>query len=214
MDLGHRVLTALLVACMLPLLSCGDDLGGLFDPQQVLACDQADDPIPACEDNGGCAGGEQGRMAGMVEAHNRVRAALRDPEPSTPLPPLTWSDDLAAVAKDWALELVDRGCPLTHSRDCRYGENLAWFLGFEPTAAEVVEDGWASEEACYSYGTFMGSDSCTSACDDSGGCGHYTQIIWEGTREVGCAVEACDDGAEVWVCNYAPVGNIVGRPPY
>jgi pathogenesis-related protein 1 len=153
-------------------------------------------------------------MQGMVEAHNRVREALSDPAPDAALPPLTWSDDLAAVARGWALELVDRGCPLVHSQDCRYGENLAWYSGLQPQAADVVEGGWASEEACYTYGRFLTADGCTSACDRSGGCGHYTQIIWRETRQVGCTVESCGGREEVWVCSYAPVGNIVGQLPY
>jgi hypothetical protein len=39
---------------------------------------------------------------------------------------------------------------------------------------------------------------------------HYTQIIWRGTRTVGCALasNATDD---YLVCRYAPAGNVVGQ---
>jgi pathogenesis-related protein 1 len=202
--------SALAALAALALVACSDaDLPGF-----TTGATCGDAPVPACEDNGGCAGGESGRMQGMIAAHDAVRAAVERPAPDAALPPMRWSDDLAAVARNWARELVRRGCRLEHSRSCRYGENLAWYSGYSPTAEEVVVEGWASEEACYSYGRFLTTDGCTPACDDSGGCGHYTQIIWAATRDVGCAVESCGDGSEVWVCNYAPVGNVVGELPY
>src|SRR5712691_6171246 len=46
-----------------------------------------------------------------------------------------------------------------------------------------------------------------------GVCGYYTQIVWRDTREVGCGV-ARGPGREVWVCDYSPPGNWVGRRPY
>ena len=44
------------------------------------------------------------------------------------------------------------------------------------------------------------------------GTGHFTQIVWRGTREVGCAVANCS-GKALWVCRYLPQGNIV-NPGY
>jgi hypothetical protein len=40
--------------------------------------------------------------------------------------------------------------------------------------------------------------------------GHYTQLIWPTTREVGCAV-AKGQGNDVLVCRYAPAGNVLGE---
>ena len=45
------------------------------------------------------------------------------------------------------------------------------------------------------------------------GSGHYTQIVWRSTVEVGCAV-ARSGLHEVWVCRYSPPGNVVGQRPY
>ncbi|MDH5672564.1 MAG: CAP domain-containing protein [Myxococcales bacterium] len=177
-------------------------------------CPETTEPLPSCEDNGGCPGGETGALVGITEAHNRVRAAVEVPAGGVPLPELQWSDDLAAVAARWAEHLAERGCGLRHSSDCRYGENLAWFGGFEASPSQVVEEGWASEKLCYRYGAFLQGDECSADCNASGGCGHYTQMVWRDSREVGCAVTRCSDNSEVWVCNYAPVGNIVGQVPY
>ncbi|MEO7138026.1 MAG: CAP domain-containing protein [Gemmatimonadales bacterium] len=46
-------------------------------------------------------------------------------------------------------------------------------------------------------------------------CGHYTQLVWRATREVGCALNSCPGPAfpNSIVCNYGPGGNS-GGPPY
>lgn len=160
-------------------------------------------------DAGMVATGETGRLVGMTAAHNRWRASIGA---SPAIPPVTWSTDLAAVAQAYSESLAASGCGLTHSGG-PYGENLAWFSGSRPSPDRVV-DGWASEQSCYTYGPFMRGDVCTSACDRSGGCGHYTQVVWRGTERIGCGVATCPSGAEIWTCNYDPPGNYVGMTPY
>jgi pathogenesis-related protein 1 len=153
--------------------------------------------------------GETGRMIGMTAAHN----AARDRVGATPaIPNVEWSTDLAAVAQAWSEHLASSGCNLVHSGG-DYGENLFWVSGSHPEPSVVV-DSWYSEVECYSYGTFMGTDACSSACDRFGGCGHYTQVTWRDTQRIGCGMAACSSGAEIWTCNYDPPGNYVGRSPY
>ena len=49
--------------------------------------------------------------------------------------------------------------------------------------------------------------------------GHFTQIVWKNTKEVGCATVMCDslgnvDSSEAMpftVCNYSPAGNANGE---
>ncbi len=43
--------------------------------------------------------------------------------------------------------------------------------------------------------------------------GHYTQLVWRGTRDVGCAKVFCS-GYMIVVCNYNPPGNVLGLRPY
>jgi hypothetical protein len=154
---------------------------------------------------------EEGRMVGMTAAHNAVRDAT-DGGAAGPIPPLSWSPSLAAVAEAWAEHLAGTGCELVHSNNA-YGENLFWGTGLAWTPQQVVAY-WASEEACYTYGRFLWDDECTSDCDDSGGCGHYTQIVWRDTTQVGCGMAECPSGAEIWCCNYDPPGNFIGEYPY
>ncbi len=130
----------------------------------------------------------------MLAAHNAVRAKVK-------VPPLQWSNALAATARKWADTLLATH-RFSHSRDSRYGENLFEITGAAANPAMVVRD-WASESRYYDHG----SNTC------KGVCGHYTQIVWRNTRAVGCAV-ARGGGREVWVCNYDPPGNWVGERPY
>jgi hypothetical protein len=42
--------------------------------------------------------------------------------------------------------------------------------------------------------------------------GHFTQVVWADTREVGCGTVSCNN-MEIWVCNYSPAGNVRGEYP-
>ena len=130
----------------------------------------------------------------MVALHNTVRAHVG-------MPPLTWSGRLAAHSQDWANTLLARN-QFAHRPHSTYGENLFDINGAAASPAEVVNT-WAAESRNYDYN----SNRCR------GTCGHYTQIVWSGTKEVGCAV-ARGRGREVWVCNYDPPGNWAGKLPY
>jgi len=130
----------------------------------------------------------------MLAAHNAVRARAGTA-------PLTWSDGLAARSQDWADTLLTRK-QFVHRPKSAYGENLFEITGASASPAQVVH-AWAAESRNYDYN----SNKCRGVC------GHYTQMVWRDTKEVGCAV-AQGAGREVWVCNYDPPGNLVGKRPY
>lgn len=130
----------------------------------------------------------------MLAAHNAERARVR-------VPPLAWSDSLAARAQEWADNLLARG-QFVHRPNPMFGENLFEIRGAPATPSQVVGD-WAAEARDYDYA----SNACRRVC------GHYTQIVWSRTRQVGCGV-ARDIYREVWVCNYDPPGNFVGERPW
>lgn len=137
----------------------------------------------------------------LVEAHNFWRKQVKTP-------PLSWSDELARQAREWALTLLRKGA-FEHEPDASYGQNIAWFAGerLNPTA---VVDYWGNEVEYF--------DAQKNTCHEEAVCRHYTQIVWKDTREVGCASawgEHPKYGVqEFWVCNYSPPGNMEGMRPY
>jgi pathogenesis-related protein 1 len=132
-----------------------------------------------------------------LRVHNEARAAVG-------VPPLTWSSAVEQSAKEYA-----QTCPSAHSRS-QYGENLEW-MGRGSTEEAVRM--WVDEKQHYSYSS--------NTCATGKVCGHYTQVVWRDTTQLGCAKMQCNSlgvfgGAPgiAWVCNYNPPGNYNGRKPY
>ncbi len=132
----------------------------------------------------------------MLESHNQWRKRYG-------LSPLTWSPQLATYAQEWATKLL-RENRFEHRRNSPYGENLASASGQQFSPERVVRL-WGEEVKDYNY--------ATNSCQAGKMCGHFTQIVWRDTKQVGCGV-ARSNGKEVWVCNYNPPGNYSGRKPY
>lgn len=137
---------------------------------------------------------DQGQQRDMLAAHNAVRARVG-------VPPLEWSNQLAARAQDWANTLLARKKFVQRPKSA-YGENLFEITGAAASGTQAVS-AWAAESRDYDYR----KNKCRKVC------GHYTQIVWSATREIGCGV-ARGGGREVWVCDYAPPGNWIGQRPY
>lgn len=151
----------------------------------------------------GQAAGEPPRMTGMTAAHNAARAAV-EPPADQPVPPLSWSPEIAAVAQAYAAR-----CTFSHSAS-DYGENIFASTGSSPTPEDVVAS-WVDEAANYD----LASNACSSTC------GHYTQVVWADSLRLGCGVADCTTGSpfgsgtwQIWVCNYDPPGNFAGERPY
>lgn len=41
--------------------------------------------------------------------------------------------------------------------------------------------------------------------------GHFTQVVWKGSREIGVGKARSNDGKILVVANYRPAGNVIGR---
>jgi pathogenesis-related protein 1 len=205
----RRVLAAVLPLLALASAGCVDPFtstsnGVTASPQPAATSPTSPPPRPRA-----AAAGEPAALAGITAAHNRVRARLG-------VPPLTWNPALADVAQRWASACVDRQPPrgmIDHSSGESpvfagpLGENLHATTGpaVDPTGAV---EGWAAEAKDYDY--------ATDTCRGGAMCGHYTQVVWRTTREVGCAVSTCPRlrYRTSLVCNYFPAGNWEGQRPY
>ncbi|KAM9497006.1 uncharacterized protein Hap1MRO34_003216 [Clarias gariepinus] len=112
-------------------------------------------------------------------------------------PALSISQDLCSSAQAWADHLLSTKA-LQHSNS-NNGENLYYFRSSLPkklTGEEPV-DSWYSEIKDYDFGK-PGFGSNT---------GHFTQVVWKATTEVG--VGLATDGSTVFVVGqYKPAGNI------
>ncbi len=126
-----------------------------------------------------------------LDAHNNYRTTHG-------VPSVTWSSTVAASAQAWA-----NTCPAGHSpRPPRtYGENIAYATYTQ--AAQNVTTRWYDEEPLYDYNN-PGFSSAT---------GHFTQVVWKNTTQIGCGCRHDCSGTwqSVCVCQYNPPGNIIGQ---
>lgn len=91
-----------------------------------------------------------------------------------------------------------------HRPNSPYGENLYEVTSGQASPQQVV-NAWAAEAADYG--------AAANTCKPGKMCGHYTQIVWRDTKQMGCAAAQAGN-REVWVCEYSPPGNYTGMQPY
>jgi pathogenesis-related protein 1 len=137
--------------------------------------------------------------------HNQVRAEVG-------VPGLTWSIELSAYAQEWADYLAkNNGCKMEHRKKPNLkgeplGENLFW--GSSSTYYHPIDasTSWYEEKKIYKYGKF-GQGNWHAI-------GHYTQMVWKNTKEVGVGVAICKNGELMVVASYYPAGNFLLQFPY
>jgi len=141
--------------------------------------------------------------ARILAMHNRERAAVG-------APPLTWDPALATAAASYGPTLAGLR-RLAHSpRETRPGqrENLAMGSSGYYRLEDLVGF-WVEEKRHFQPGLFP-HVSRTGRWTDVA---HYTQMIWKGTTNVGCALHNGGDRSYL-ICRYSPPGNADGRPVY
>lgn len=118
---------------------------------------------------------------------------------------MTYNATLAQYALNYG-----SNCVTQHSGG-PYGENLAWGAPATSYSSQSLFQLWVDEGDDYDYSTTQ-----FSSAD-----GHFTQVVWAGSTQVGCAMITCPaedlgftgtsgNGAYL-VCEYAPAGNVQGQ---
>ncbi|XP_063065990.1 GLI pathogenesis-related 2 [Engraulis encrasicolus] len=132
----------------------------------------------------------------FLDAHNSYRKQHG-------APPLAISRDLCRSAQKWADHLLATKA-MQHSDAEDYGENLYYSWSSAPKSVDGKDavENWYSEIKDYNFKR-PGFQS---------GTGHFTQVVWKGSKEVG--VGLATDGKTVFVVGqYQPAGNI-SNPGY
>jgi hypothetical protein len=145
----------------------------------------------------------------ILAVHNSERAAVG-------VPPLIWSNSLAAGAQAWAEHIATTG-QFVHATDaqkgCPCGEVLAGFQWSEgPTAPGGGTSLWVAEKNDYNGGP-VGNGYAPNGKP----IGHYTQMVWRNEQEVGCGTAPPGAGGlpySILVCRYNLPGNWPDESPY
>ncbi|KAL9274122.1 Pathogenesis-related leaf protein 4-like protein [Drosera capensis] len=133
-----------------------------------------------------------------VSAHNDARSQVG-------VGPISWNDTLVDYAQNYA-NIRANDCALEHSGG-PYGENIAegGGYGYDFSGLDAVNM-WVAEKQYYDY------DS--NSCAPGQMCGHYTQVVWADSTQLGCGRSQCYNGDYFIVCSYYPPGNYNGERPY
>jgi len=131
-------------------------------------------------------------LKSALKAHNEYRKKHH-------APPIVLSDDLCQVAQAWA-DKIAANDKMEHSEN-GFGENIYWSSG-DATEGKVPVEHWYSEVKDYKF---------QSDLDYQKGTGHFTQVVWKDTKEMGIAKATGKKGGTYVVGSYNPSGNFVGK---
>jgi hypothetical protein len=156
---------------------------------------------------------------------NTILGMMNGERAAVGVPPLVWSDKLAADSQTWAehLATLNKAVHATDAERGPFGETLAvWTHGcglsslvppLDYTKGVCPGDtlrtmvmSWVNEKTLY-HGEILTSTNFLIW-------GHYTQVVWRTTTEIGCGMATGSNGNDYLVCQYTPPGNIIGQPPY
>ncbi|XP_048203595.1 cysteine-rich secretory protein 2-like [Perognathus longimembris pacificus] len=139
----------------------------------------------------------------IVNKHNELRRSVK-PQASNMLK-MQWSLEASRNAQKWA-----NICIYKHSNKedpkhrTKCGENLFRSSGLRSWS--YVMQKWFNESTNFTYG--LGPKTPSAVV------GHYTQLVWYSTYQVGCGVAYCPSQKTMkynYVCQYCPAGNLPSK---
>ncbi|KAG4071421.1 hypothetical protein HA402_011575 [Bradysia odoriphaga] len=125
-----------------------------------------------------------------LREHNKYRAKHHAPA-------LTLNRELCKIAQSWA-NINAKENRMYHST-IGYGENLYYCT--EEVKGDHPAHRWYSEIKDYDW----------KKNEPQKGTGHFTQVIWKGSKEIGIAAARSKSGNFYVVAEYYPPGNYVGE---
>lgn len=115
------------------------------------------------------------------------------------VPLVSYSTQLEAHAQAWS-DYMAATNQFRHSTG-RYGENLAMFGSNTNNPCVRAVDRWYAENEEYDY---LQSKFIFNA-------GHFTQLVWKRTTEVGIGIATSKNGITYVTMMYNPPGNVFGQ---
>lgn len=117
--------------------------------------------------------------------------------------PLKMSREICKYAQEWAEHLAAKD-DFEHRQGGKYGENL--YMSWSSSAKAKISgsaaaESWYSEVSKHQFGVEPRSM----------GTGHFTQMIWKGSKKFGVGKARSNNGKTIVVANYEPAGNYIGR---
>jgi len=132
-----------------------------------------------------------------------------------------WNDELGDIAQRWAAQCNFGHDEMRNMCDGTYVGQNAWFYSEteEATEAAVMAKVPEAAQSWYDEVTNPGFSSADINPYVFGhGTGHYTQVVWAETYQLGCGMVHYEDD-DGWfntlvICNYAEGGNLEGGVMY
>lgn len=192
-------------------------------------------PSPSCEIMTVFRGLDNATREVVLDKHNQFRrkvakglenrgisSRVHGQPPAANMKELVWNSELEVIAQRWADQCNQLG-PHDKVRNkldgTVVGQNQAYAASTSYLSEEQVLKQFAMQpELWYSEVENPGFDGDkVDSFVYSSGIGHYAQIVWGDTEEVGCGlVYYKSDGwyTSLVICNYARSGNFMSKPVY
>ncbi|XP_043796999.1 venom allergen 5-like [Apis laboriosa] len=145
----------------------------------------------------------------ILDEHNDIRQKISFGEiqgmpTAANMRELTWDDELADMAQNWATKCAEIRDPVRHIRGFYVEQNMLKTIS--STQFNDLPD-W--RQAIYNW---------FNEVQYKGGISHYNQIFWANSHLIGCGYTYYFDAGhgyiKNYVCNYAPGDNVDGHLPY
>lgn len=133
----------------------------------------------------------------ILRYHNEYRKKHGAPE-------LKLNKNLRSISQDWA-ETLAREDRFAYRPNSDYGENIYCLWSSDRNAKANPKNvcrSWYDEVKEFNFG--VEPKGMFKA-------GHFSQMVWKSSRELGVGVAKTKKGKVLVVCNYEPRGNVIGQ---